>query len=42
MKSQREQTMALVDPHGGGALRPLLLEGEARETELRRAASLRR
>ena len=34
--------MALVDPHGGGALRPLLLEGEARETELRRAASLRR
>ncbi len=33
--------MALVDPHGGGALRPLLLEGEARDTELRRAASMR-
>ncbi len=34
--------MALVNPHGGGALRPLLLEGQARDTELRRAASMRR
>jgi len=34
--------MALVDPHGGGALRPLLLEGEALAAELRRAASLKR
>ena len=33
--------MALVDPHGGGALRPLLLEGQARDTELHRAASMR-
>ena len=34
--------MALVDPHGGGALKPLLLEGEARAAELRRAATLPR
>jgi sulfate adenylyltransferase len=30
----------LVDPHGGGSLRPLLLEGAAREAELGRAATL--
>ena len=34
--------MALVDPHGGGALRPLLLEGDARAAELRRAQALPR
>ena len=34
--------MALVDPHGGGALKPLLLEGEALAAELRRAATLPR
>ena len=32
--------MALVNPHGGGSLRPLLLEGEALKAELVRAASL--
>ncbi|MBI5901320.1 MAG: sulfate adenylyltransferase [Rhodocyclales bacterium] len=32
--------MALVNPHGGGSLRPLLLEGEALISELARAASL--
>ena len=32
--------MALVNPHGGGNLRPLLLEGEALIAELARAASL--
>ncbi len=32
--------MPLVNPHGGGALRPLLLEGEARVAELTRAATL--
>ena len=32
--------MALVNPHGGGTLRPLLLEGEALIAELARAASL--
>jgi sulfate adenylyltransferase len=32
--------MALVNPHGGGSLRPLLLEGEALKAELARAASL--
>ena len=32
--------MALVDPHGGGDLRSLLLEGEALALELRRAATL--
>lgn len=32
--------MALVDPHGGGDLLPLLLEGEALALELIRAASL--
>jgi sulfate adenylyltransferase len=32
--------MALVNPHGGGSLRPLLLEGEALIAELSRAASL--
>src|SRR5437868_15514646 len=31
----------LVSPHGGGQLRPLLLEGEALVAEQRRAASLR-
>jgi sulfate adenylyltransferase len=30
----------LVRPHGGGALKPLLLEGPEREQELRRAAEL--
>ena len=34
--------MALVDPHGGGALKPLLLEGEALAAELRHAATLPR
>lgn len=32
----------LVKPHGGGALKPLLLVGAARDTELQRAASLPR
>ena len=32
----------LVDPHGGGPLRPLLLEGEARKRALAHAASLPR
>jgi sulfate adenylyltransferase len=32
----------LVTPHGGGRLRPLLLEGEALEAERRRAATLPR
>ena len=32
--------MPLVNPHGGGPLRPLLLEGEARAAELARAATL--
>jgi sulfate adenylyltransferase len=32
--------MALVPPHGGGSLRPLLVDGDARSTELKRAASL--
>ena len=32
--------MALVNPHGGGSLRPLLLEGDALKAELARAASL--
>ncbi len=32
----------LVRPHGGGGLRPLLLEGAAREAELARARGLRR
>jgi sulfate adenylyltransferase len=32
----------LVTPHGGGGLRPLLVEGAALEAELRRAASLPR
>ncbi|OIQ76458.1 sulfate adenylyltransferase [mine drainage metagenome] len=32
--------MALVKPHGGGELKPLLLEGEARRAELKRAAGL--
>ena len=34
--------MALVNPHGGGNLRPLLLEGEALAAEQRRAATLQR
>ena len=34
--------MALVNPHGGGNLRPLLLQGEALVAELARAASLPR
>jgi sulfate adenylyltransferase len=32
--------MALVNPHGGGSLKPLLLEGEALAAERDRAASL--
>ncbi len=32
--------MALVDPHGGGDLLPLLLEGDALAFELKRAATL--
>jgi sulfate adenylyltransferase len=32
--------MALVNPHGGGSLRPLLLEGEALIAEMARASSL--
>jgi sulfate adenylyltransferase len=32
--------MALVNPHGGGSLRPLLLEGQALQAELARAAAL--
>ena len=32
--------MALVNPHGGGALKPLLLQGEALKAELARAQSL--
>ncbi|MFL6650999.1 MAG: sulfate adenylyltransferase, partial [Sulfurifustaceae bacterium] len=31
----------LVKPHGGGALKPLLLEGEARGAELARAKSFK-
>ena len=34
--------MALVNPHGGGSLRPLLLEGKALQAELVRARSLPR
>jgi sulfate adenylyltransferase len=34
--------MALVDPHGGGDLRPLLLSGEELAAERRRAATLPR
>ena len=34
--------MALVNPHGGGELRPLLLEPEARQAELARAQTLPR
>ncbi len=34
--------MALVNPHGGGALKPLLLEGDACKAELARARSLPR
>jgi sulfate adenylyltransferase len=34
--------MALVDPHGGGNLRPLLLEGKALSAELERARTLPR
>ena len=32
----------LVNPHGGGELKPLLLEGAAREAELKKAAGLKR
>ena len=32
--------MALVNPHGGGALKPLLLQGEALKAELARAQAL--
>jgi len=32
--------MALVSPHGGGDLRPLLLQGDALAAEMRRAATL--
>ena len=31
----------LVKPHGGGELKPLLLEGQALEAELKRAAGLK-
>ena len=34
--------MALVDPHGGGELRPLLLTGDGLEAERRHAATLPR
>ena len=34
--------MALVDPHSGGGLKPLLLEGDALPAERRRAATLPR
>lgn len=34
--------MSLVDPHGGGDLLPLLLEGDAHATELKRAGTLPR
>lgn len=34
--------MSLVDPHGGGDLLPLLLEGEAHANELKRAGTLPR
>jgi len=34
--------MALVNPHGGGALKPLLLEGSALKAEVARAQSLPR
>src|SRR5512140_3543361 len=34
--------MALVNPHGGGELRPLLLAGEALAADRRRAATLPR
>ena len=33
---------SLVRPHGGAGLKPLLVEGEAREAERQRAAGLRR
>ena len=32
----------LILPHGGGELRPLLLEGEARQEELSKAESLKK
>jgi sulfate adenylyltransferase len=32
--------MALVNPHGGGSLKPLLLEGQAQKDELARAKTL--
>lgn len=32
----------LVRPHGGGLVKPLLLDGEARQSELKRAASLKK
>lgn len=32
----------LVRPHGGGPVKPLLLDGEARQSELKRAASLQK
>jgi len=32
----------LVPAHGGGALKPLLLEGQARAEEVRKAARLKR
>ena len=32
----------LILPHGGGELRPLLLDGEARQAELARAAGLKK
>ena len=32
--------MALVNPHGGGSLNPLLLEGSALKSELEKAKKL--
>src|SRR5512135_3048881 len=37
---EETHTMSLVNPHGGGALRPLLLQREALAAEQRRAETL--
>ena len=34
--------MALVPPHGGGKLKPLLLDGAALQAEIKRAQGLKR
>jgi sulfate adenylyltransferase len=39
-RKEETSTMALVSPHGGGDLRPLLLQGDALAAEMRRAATL--